>query len=75
MAVVTRAIGPAVGMPREVALPFTILGLCWLPVGAVGTVWVGGHTASWMSDSTLVPAASSAINRAPRLESDDIPAR
>ena len=42
----SRAIGPDVGFPREAVLPFTILGLCWLPVAGLAAVWVGGRTAS-----------------------------
>jgi len=45
----TRAIGPDAGIPRDAVMPFTILGLCWLPVGALAVVWVGGRTASLLS--------------------------
>jgi type IV secretory pathway TraG/TraD family ATPase VirD4 len=43
----TRALGPKVGLGSDVALPFAVLGLVWLPVMAAGVVWLGGHTASW----------------------------
>jgi len=36
-------------MPPQAAMPFTILALCWLPAGLVGAVWLGGHTASWLT--------------------------
>lgn len=45
----TRVIGPRVGLGHEVALPFAILALCWLPVALGGVLWVGGHAASWLS--------------------------
>jgi type IV secretory pathway TraG/TraD family ATPase VirD4 len=43
----TRALGPNVGLGREVALPFGILALCWLPIGAGGLVWLAGGLSSW----------------------------
>ena len=36
-------------MSREAAVPFMVLGLCWLPVAAATLVWLGGHAASWAS--------------------------
>jgi len=46
---VIRAIGPRGGWGPDVAVPFLVLGLCWLPVAGLGTVWTGGHLASWLS--------------------------
>ena len=46
------AIGPSPGLPREAAVPFSILGLCWVPVLAAGLVWTAGHTASWLTGNT-----------------------
>jgi len=43
---VTRALGPRVGMPAEAVLPFTILAVAWIPVAAIGAIWVGGRSAS-----------------------------
>jgi type IV secretory pathway TraG/TraD family ATPase VirD4 len=43
----TRAIGPRVGMPPEAMLPLSIVGLAWVPVGLVASVWTAGHAASW----------------------------
>jgi len=40
---VTRALGPTVGLGREAALPFGILGLCWLG----GILWLAGGVTSW----------------------------
>jgi type IV secretory pathway TraG/TraD family ATPase VirD4 len=45
----TRAIGPNVGLGRDAAVPFAILGLCWVPVMAVGVIWLAGHAGSWIS--------------------------
>jgi type IV secretory pathway TraG/TraD family ATPase VirD4 len=45
----TRAVGPRPGLPSEAAVPFVVLALCWIPAGAAGAVWVGGHAASWVS--------------------------
>jgi len=42
----TRALGPNVGVGREAALPFGILGLCWLPIGLGGVVWLAGGLTS-----------------------------
>ncbi|WP_088319485.1 type IV secretory system conjugative DNA transfer family protein [Kineosporia sp. R_H_3] len=45
----TTAIGPRAGLPREATTPFAVLALCWLPVGVVALIWVGGHTASLLT--------------------------
>ena len=45
----TRALGPTGGSLRQAALPFTILGLCWVPIAALGAVWTGGRTASLLT--------------------------
>jgi len=36
-------------MPPQALMPLTIVGICWVPVAAVGAVWLAGHGASWMS--------------------------
>jgi hypothetical protein len=45
----TRALGPSVGLGRDAAVPLAILGLCWMPVMAVGAVWLAGQAGSWIS--------------------------
>jgi type IV secretory pathway TraG/TraD family ATPase VirD4 len=45
----SRALGPTGGPLRQAALPFTILGLCWIPAAALGALWIGGRTASLMT--------------------------
>jgi type IV secretory pathway TraG/TraD family ATPase VirD4 len=45
----TRALGPKVGLGHDVALPFAVLGLIWLPIAAGGLLWIGGRTASWLA--------------------------
>jgi type IV secretory pathway TraG/TraD family ATPase VirD4 len=44
-----RIVGPRPGLPPEVALPLTVLSACWIPVLGLGAVWIGGHSASWLS--------------------------
>lgn len=41
-----RALGPRVGMGSELAMPLTVLGLCWAPVAACGAIWLAGGAAS-----------------------------
>ncbi len=45
----SRALGPRVGLPPDAVLPLTLVGLCWVPVGAAAAVWAAGHGASWLS--------------------------
>ena len=43
----TRAVGPKVGLPSEATAPLILIGVMWIPAGAAGIVWLGGHIASW----------------------------
>lgn len=45
----SRALGPSGGLPSEATTPFVILSLCWVPVAALGAVWAGGNTATWLA--------------------------
>ena len=45
----TRAVGPKVGLPSEATAPLVLIGVLWIPAGAAGIVWLGGHLASWLT--------------------------
>ncbi|MGK2957720.1 MAG: type IV secretory system conjugative DNA transfer family protein [Acidimicrobiales bacterium] len=45
----TRAVGPHRGLGPQASLSFTLLGLCWAPVGLAGAIWIAGHSVSWLS--------------------------